>query len=280
VATTVIIGAGNLGSAIARQLAAADVVSTIMLVDDDENAAAGKALDICQAGPIDGYVTALSATSSLDAAIGAQFVVLADRCAQSLEWQDDAAVGLIARIASLNQTAPIVCAGAAQASTIERAVRDFGIARRQLFGTAPEALRSAVVALAALEAQCTPADVNLSVLGLPPHQVIVPWEDASIAGRRATSVLPPPALARLESRLPRLWPPGPVTLASAATRAIRAAASRTPHTISAFVSITREEGAVGRVGMLPVQLTRHGIGSVATPALSRRDQVRLETALS
>jgi hypothetical protein len=106
----------------------------------------------------------------------------------------------------------------------------------------------------------------------------VPWEDASLAGRRATDVLSPPALTRLDGRLTRLWPPGPFTLASAAARILAAAARRNNQTMCVFVAVTRD-GDRGRVGMLPVQLDARGIAAVLTPTLSTRDRVRLDTAL-
>jgi malate dehydrogenase len=286
VATAVILGAGELGGATARQLAAADVVSRVILVDEAGTVAQGKALDIRQAAPIDRYRTALDGATALDVVVDAQFIVLADpfarepfdsagsRVAQG-ELQDDAAVGLVRRVAALNQTAPILCAGAQHAPVVERAVRELGVSRTRIFGSAPEALGSAIISMTALEAGCAATDVSLIVVGRPPHHIIVPWEDASIAGRRATSVLPPPALTRLDARLSKLWPPGPLTLGAAAARAIRIALSRTPRTISAFVCVTRDV-----VGMLPVTLTSRGIGAVVTTPLSARDQVRLETALS
>jgi hypothetical protein len=225
-------------------------------------------------------VTTVAGTNALDAVVGAQFIVLADKAAPVGEWQDDAGVNLIARVAGLNQSAPIICAGGAQCGVVERAVRDLGIARTRIFGTAPEALRSAVAALTSLEAGCAATDVNLSVVGRPPHHIIVPWEDASIGGRRATSVLSPPAIARLDGRLGRLWPPGAMTMASAVAHALAAAVSSSTRSVGAFVSVSREHGTPGRVGMLPVILATHGVQSVISPLLSRRDQVRLETALT
>jgi malate dehydrogenase len=281
VTTTVIIGAGDLGGAVARQLAAIDTVSTVTLVDATGSVAQGKALDIQQAAPIDGYSTAIVGTAALEAVIGATFIVLADQAGRHPgEWRDDAGVGLVGRIAALNTTAPIVCAGAEQAPVVERAVRDIGVARNRIFGTAPAALGAAVAAVTALEARCAATDVSLCVLGRPPHQIIVPWEDASIAGRRASAVLSPPALTRLDNRLAKLWPPGPFTLASAAARAIESALTTTPRTLSAFVAVPRGEGSTGGVGMLPVALSPRGIAEVMTPLLSTRDRVRLETALA
>ena len=277
--SVVIIGAGELGGALARQVAAADITPRVTLVDDAGKVAEGKALDIRQAAPVDGYATRLVGTTDESAVVGAAAIVIADRAATTGEWQDDAGVALVRRIAYLNPSAMILCAGAHQLPLIERGVREAGLDRLRLLGSAPEALRSAIISMTALEAGCAPVDVSLTVVGRPPQQSIVPWEDASIAGRRATSVLSPPAITRLEGRLTRMWPPGPFTLASAATRVLSAAARRNHHTLCAFVAVTSDEGDRGRVGMLPVQLDERGIAAVLTPALSTRDRVRLDTAL-
>jgi malate/lactate dehydrogenase len=173
----------------------------------------------------------------------------------------------------------LLCAGGHQLELVERGVREAGIARHRLFGSAPEALRAAIISMTALEAGCSPTEVSLTVVGRPTTQIIVPWEDASIGGRRATDVLSPPAITRLDTRLPRMWPPGPMTLASAATRVLRAAATRSRLSVAAFVAVNREAGAAGRVGMLPVTLQANGIAAVLTPTLSTRDRVRLQSAL-
>jgi malate dehydrogenase len=279
VRSVVIVGAGELGGALARQLAAADVTSHITLVDDAGTVAEGKALDIRQAAPVDGYSTHLIGTTDESAVINASVIVIADRASSNVEWQDDGGVTLVRRIAYLNPSATILCAGAQHLSLVERGLREAGLDRLRLFGSAPEALRSAVVSMTALEAGCAPVDVSLTVVGRPPHQSIVPWEDASIAGQRATHLLSPPAVTRLDGRLMRMWPPGPFTLASAATRVLSAMARRNHHTVCAFVAVTRDEGDRGRVGMLPVRLHARGIAAVLTPTLSTRDRVRLDTAL-
>jgi len=92
-------------------------------------------------------------------------------------------------------------------------------------------------------------------------------------------VLSPPAITRLDARLGKLWPPGPLTLACAATRLLSAAATRTGHSISAFVAITREEGDRGRVAMLPIVVAGSSVTAVLRPTLSTRDRVRLDTVL-
>jgi malate dehydrogenase len=274
VPSIVILGAGELGGALARQLAAADIVPRIVLIDDAGRIAEGKALDIQQASPVEGYSTTLSGTRDEAAIIGADAVVIADRAEPGHEWQGDRGVALIQRIAYVNGNGMILCAGAQQLELIQRAVREVGVPRQRVLGSAPEALRAAVISMVALEAGCSPTEVSLAVFGRPPHQLIVPWEDAAIGGRAATAVLPPPAITRLDSRLAQLWPPGPFTLASAATRLLKAAAARARLSVCAFV-VPEERG---NAGILPVLARPYGIAQIVRPTLNTRDRVRLETA--
>ena len=279
--TVVILGAGEIGGALARQLAATDLVSRIVLVDDLGTIAAGKALDVAQSGPVDRYHTVMSGTSDVSAVVGAALVVIADRAGQTGgEWQDEAGLALLKRVTGLNQVAPFLCVGATQGGLIERGVSEAGMARTRLFGTAPEALRSAVTAITALEAGAAPSDISLSVLGRPPEQVIVPWDEAAIGGRSIPKVLSAAQLARLEARVARLWPPAPYALASAATRMIRTALTHGPRLHMAMVAVTREEGTPGRSAIMPVTLQPSGIASIVAPALSSRDRVRYETSMS
>lgn len=275
-----ILGAGEIGSAFARQLAATDLVSRIVLVDDLGTVAEGKALDVAQSGPVDRYHTVMAGTNDVAAVVGAAMIVFADRAGQpGGEWQDEAGLALLRRVAGLNQSAPLLCAGAAQSGLVERGVNELGIPRTRLFGTGAEALRSAVTAITALEANAAPSDISLSVLGRPPHQVIVPWDEAAIGGRTIPRVLSAAQLARLDARVARLWPPGPYALAAAATRIIRTAITRSPRLHMALVAVTRDEGTPGRSSMMPVTLQPSGIATVVAPALSTRDRVRYETTL-
>ena len=292
-----IIGAGDIGGALARELAALDIVSRIVIVDDLANVGAGKALDIAQSGPVDRYHTALSGSSDVAAVVGAAAIVIADRAGspgpQDLktsgpqdpkpsdpqEWADEAGLTLLRRVAGLNQKAFIICAGAKQASVVEKGVNEAGLSRLRVFGSAPEALRSAVIAISAVEANAAPSDIALSVLGRPPEHVIVPWDEASIGGRCATNVLSAAQLARLDARIARLWPPGPYALASAAARLVHTAITRSPRVHAAQVAVTREEGMPGRSAMMPVTLNPAGIAALVEPSLSSRDRVRFETTM-
>jgi hypothetical protein len=279
VSTLVVLGAGDLGGAVARQAVSSAVTRRVVLVDDAADVARGKALDIRQAGAIDGVAVDVIGTGDLGAVVGASVVVLADRHATpAVEYHGDEALRLLARTRALNPRALIVCAGATQLEVVERMVHERDAAAAGIVGSAPEALRNALVALASLESGSGPRDVSLMLLGRPPRHALAVWNDASIGGRRATDVLDPPAIARLDGRLPHLWPPGPLALGVAAVRMVALAVTGGAGTPSVFVVPAAPEGVRLRGVALPAIVCATGVTPI-WPALSPRDRTRLESAL-
>lgn len=275
-----IIGAGDLGGAAAQALASRDRVRRLVIVDAAANVAAGKALDIQQSGPIDGFHARLTATADLDAAIGADACIVADRAGTpAAEWQGDDALAMLGRLLPYLAAAPIVFAGAGQAKLMQHVAQEIGTPRERLIGSAPEAFASAVRAIVAVEALCSPAEVALAVLGAPPD-FVVPWSEASIGGYALERVLSQVQIARLDSRAARLWPPGPLTLGAAAARMAEAIVTSSRRTFSALAPLGGEFGVRNRIGALPVRLARAGIAGVRVPSLNTRERVRLETSLT
>lgn len=273
-----IVGAGPLGGELAFLLARRDLVSAVTIVDEMRQIAAGKALDIRQSGPIERFATQVSGTNDLFAAAGASIVVLADK-AGGPEWQGDEALTLLRRLVRPGGGTVVVCAGAAHRELVQRAVREARVDRRRIFGSAPEALASGVRAITALEADRSPKDVALTVLGVPPAHIVIPWEDATIAGLSATRTLDEPARRRIIARTGHLWPPSPYTLAAAAFKAIDAIVGRSRQTVTAFVAPDDDLGQKARAGAMPVVLGPDGLGRVELPTLSVYDRVALDNAL-
>jgi malate dehydrogenase len=274
----VILGAGELGGTLAHILARAGRVSTIRLVDDAGQVAAGKALDILQAAPIERFATRLTGHRDLTAIPGATLIVLADRVGGG-EWTGDDAVLLLKQLRPSAEKSVVVCAGAAQRDVVERGVRELGYRRQQLFGSAPEALAAAVRAMVALEADVSPKDIGLLVAGVPPGQIVIPWEEAAIGGVGAVRVLSEPARRRLSARVAPLWPPGPIALAWSAVKAIEAVLGRSRQTVCAFVAPDDAAGRRYRTGSVPVRLNRIGIEAIALPQLNVHDQIAYDNAV-
>ena len=276
-----IIGAGDLGGAAAQALASRDRVRRLLLVDAAADAAAGKALDIRQSGAVDGFHAQLTGTADLAAAAGAAACIVADRFGPpSAEWVGDEGLATMARLVPWLGDAPIVFAGPQQLQLMQRVAREQGLPRQRLIGSAPEAYASAVRAIVALEAECSPSDVMLAVLGTPQGGLVVPWSEAAVGGYALDRVLSQVQLARVEARAARLWPPGPLTLGAAAARVAEAIAASSRRTFSAFTVLDGEFGLRDRIGALPVRLSRDGVAAVRVPVLNTRERVRLETSLA
>jgi len=274
-----IIGAGDLGGAIAQALAARQSVDRVLIVDTAESAARGKALDIQQSGAITGFDTKLMGTSDATRAAACTVCVVADRFgAPSSEWSGAGAVRQIAELASIVGDAPIVFAGAEHGTLIHDAARDGGVAHRRLIGSAPEAYASAVKAIVAMEARCAPGEVMLSVLGAPPAFVI-PWSEASIGGYALQQVLTPVEFSRVDARSRRLWPPQPYTLGIAAAVVTEGIVCSGRRAFDVLTVLDGEFGIRGGVGAVPTFLSPAGVVHRREPALTTRERVQLETVL-
>src|SRR5712671_8088369 len=133
----VILGAGELGGLTAHALARRGVAQDICLIDERGRVAEGKALDIMQAAPVEGFAAFVAGSSDMALAGGATLVVLADPA--GAELQGDAGLAVLKRLRDFAPTALVVCAGALQRELVERGVRELHMPRARLLGSAPEA---------------------------------------------------------------------------------------------------------------------------------------------
>jgi malate/lactate dehydrogenase len=273
-----IIGAGELGGSIAHTLARAGVARVVRLLDESGRVAAGKALDIAQAAPIESFATELSGSTDITAASGASLVVIADRYGLG-EWKGDEGWQLLSQLSRVAPDAIIICAGATQADLVDRGVRQLGVDRHRLFGSAPEALVAGARALVALSLNASPRDVSLSALGLPPAHTVIPWADATIGGFALTGVISEPTRRQLHARIAALWPPGPFALAAAATKVVVTIVTGSRQLSSCFVGPDSSAGVRTRTAALPVRFGPGGVAGVVLPSLSSVERVALENAM-
>lgn len=272
--TVAILGAGDLGGALARTLAAGDAVSRIVLVDEARTVAAGKALDIRQTGPIESYDTAIEGTDDIHGAAGAHVVVMADRHGQAASSQE-AALALVDRVARMAPEAPLVFAGAGDHGLMTLALRELKLPAGRLIGSAPVAATAAARVLMAPALDASPVDVTIPILGLPPSWVLA-WDRACSAGTPVE--MPAHAAARVEQMLAAGWPPGAYSLASAASAVIRAMLSRSRRRFCCFQATPF--GSIHPVVFAaPVTLGPSGILSVVVPELTPRQRVALESTV-
>ena len=275
----VIAGAGDIAGALAQRAAARARFRDIRLIDESGTVAAGKALDIRQAGPVDGYDSRVTGHDSLSAASGASVVAIADKF-KGAEWEADAGLAMLAALLPLIGDAPIVFAGARQLWLMEAAHRELKVATSRLVGSAPGALEGALRALSAIATDRSATDIALRAYGRPPDRLVIGWSSAVAGGAPLENVLPAHARLAISDRAKGLWPPGPTALASAAARVAEALAfgSRREHTC--FVVGDGDPLTRGVAAAMPVDLARGRVLKVRRPALSEREQVAFDTAVA
>jgi malate dehydrogenase len=275
---TAILGAGAIGGALAHRLASRGRVREVRLIDVEGTVARGKALDILQSAPIEGFSTRITSADSIDAASGADVVVIADAASDGAEHAGEGGLALMRRIAAVEMSAPFVFAGAGQRDLMARVVSELRVRPQRVLGSAPAALTSAIRAIAALELNGTGADVHLVVVGVPPRAGVIAWESATAGGQPLSSLVAAHRLAAISAQLPALWPPGPLALASAASRVAEAVVNGSRRRHVCFISKDAPP-ATHVVVALPAEIGRAGVERVLLPALSRQEQTQLENAM-
>ena len=149
-----IIGAGEIGGAVARALAVAVPRRMVCLIDEKASAAAGKALDLMQSGPLRSRIRESRAPRISRPPQRAR----GDRDCRSFgsaaEWAGETGPALLRRLARgrLPGSAVVVCAGR-PASPHAAGFDELGLSRRRVVGSSPEALASTARALVAIEAR-------------------------------------------------------------------------------------------------------------------------------
>lgn len=274
-----VIGAGELGGATAQAIALLDCVRELRLIDPAPGVAAGKALDITQSAAAEQHATRLVGTEDVRSAAGASAIVLADRAAgdhRSIEWRGEEGLALIRRVWNIaaSDGSVIICAGSEAQVLVRLAVREAHVDRRRILGSAPSAFESAARALVAVALDGDGAAVSLMVLGDPSASPVPCWSQATVAGAALTSRLSAAQLHAIDSRLPRLWPPGPYALGSAAARAVQAIATGARSELTMWVGLDGELGMKG-VSAMPVRLGARGAERIVEPALSPQEMVKL-----
>lgn len=276
-----VIGAGELGGAAAQAIAALDCVAEVRLIDTAASVAAAVALDIMQAAPSHGYTTRVTASGDTRAAAGANAIVLADAFGPpSKEWQGEEALALLRQLwaAAASDRTIFVCGGARLPALLPTAVRELRIDRKRIVGSAACAFESAARALVAPAVDGVGAAIDLMVVGAP-GSLFASWSQATVSGEALATRLTAAQIAAFDARLPRLWPPGPYALASAAARACRDIVRGSRADLATFVVLDGEMQARGAVAALPVRLGPAGVVGIREPGLSAQERVRFGNAV-
>jgi malate dehydrogenase len=267
-----ILGAGELGATLARRIAEREGAREVVLVDANEGRAKGKALDLLQSGPVEGYDTQIAGASDLpegmDAAVVADPPELEGRGTRdAVSWLE----GLAKRLAK----GPFLVAGDHGPALVEAAIRA-GVPRDRVLGSAPLAWAGALRHALGRETGASARDVGLSVLGLPPEHFVVPARSVSRAGLPMDAGSPTALRRALEAVRRRAL--GPVALAAAADRVLAALFARPGAVVPAWAMLEGELGHRGVALAVPVRVGAGRIHEVVDVALEPVERVAFDNA--
>jgi malate dehydrogenase len=270
--TVVILGAGEHGATLARRLAGRELAGRILLVDADEGKARGKALDILQSGPVDRFDTRVEGGADAAAIDEPDVLVVAD----APELTEGAgAADRLSQLVARAKPRVVVVAGARPAPSVD-AVLAAGFAADRVAGSAPVAVAAAIQRHLAAALDVEASSVSLVLLGLPPDVLVVPHASAVIGGVPIEQMRPSAVRQAVQDLAGRT--PGPVALAAAAVRVIRALIA--PR-VSVLPVLARGDAAfgLGRATLaLPRRLGGWRVGETLEVALEPYERVALENA--
>ncbi len=273
-----VIGAGPIGATVAHTLARRGRARDIRLFDSAASVAAGKALDIRQTGPVEGFDTSLSGSGDLLGAVGAAVTVIADDHGEGA-WAGERGLAMISRLRRAGLLSPLVFAGTDQTWLMEACVRELGIDARTMAGTAAGALAGAARNLIALEVNGSGVDVHLTVSGRPPA-LTFGWTSARLGHALVTDRVPAHRLLAIGAQVQALWPTGPHAIAAATAPVVEALTGHGRREWPVVTVLEGEMGVRGVAAMLPVRIGRGRIQERIIPTLSPQERNELLTTLS
>ena len=274
--TIAIVGSGDLSATLARRVAEAELARCVVLVDANEGRAKGKALDIAQSGPVERFDVRVEACASLEAVVDPDVIVVAD--------PDDLADAVLLstrgaeRIASWLPAvgkATLLVAGPHSSPLVEAAVAK-GFPRDRVLGSSPVAAAAAQRRRLSAELHVEPREIAVTVMGLPPAQLVAPQATATVAGV-AVEKLSPAAFRRAIGALSGRAA-GPAALAAAALHVLRALAVSRATVLPVVAQLDGEYGHRRVALAVPARLRVGRIESVVEIALDPVDRVAFDNA--
>ena len=273
-----IIGAGEIGSAVAYALARRRSAGDVRLVDAAAQVAAGKALDIRQSGPIDGFDTIVGGRGDILDAVNSDLIVIADAVADG-EWEGERGLAMITQLLRAGSKAPMVFAGPAQMWLMEAAVREAGVAPDTIVGSAAAAIHSGLRALVALEVNGSGVDVAAAVVGRAP-QFTIGWTSATLGGSLLSAAMPAHRMLAVAGTLKKLWPPRPHAIGAATAIAVEGLLAGARRHVYATTVLSGEYDERGIAAMLPLELGDRRVMRRIEPSLSTQERVEFLNGLS
>ncbi|MBM4017326.1 MAG: malate dehydrogenase [Planctomycetes bacterium] len=202
-----VVGAGNVGATCALWAAARDL-GDVVLLDVVEGLAAGKALDLAQAGPIAGFARRILGATDYAATAGSDLAVitagLARRPGMSrddlLSRNAEIVAGVVRSVAAASPDAVLIIVSNPVDAMTGLAHRVSGLPPARVVGMAGVLDSARMRTFIAVAAGASPKDVQAVVLGGHGDTMVPLVRQSSVGGVPLTKLLPPEEIERIVER--------------------------------------------------------------------------------
>ena len=287
-----IVGAGNVGATTAQRLAEMDLVD-LALVDVVDGLAAGKALDLAEAGPVRGYDTKLVGGTDYGITEGSSVVVITSGLARKPGMSRDDLITANARIvgevtSQVMQRSPqailVIVTNPLDAMT-ELALRVSGRDRFQVIGMAGILDTARFRSFVASELDVSVRSVEAYVLGGHGDSMVPLRGVTSVAGVPVGRLIPSDRLEAIVQRtrdggaeVVKLLKTGSAFYApsAAAAQMVEAIAANRRQVLPCAIRLEGEYGLSGVVMGVPVKLGSSGVTEVVEVALTEEESAEME----
>ena len=202
-----VIGAGHVGATVAQEIAQRELADVI-LTDIIEGVPQGKALDLYETAPINGYDSVLTGTNDLKEIEGAAVVVMTagfprkpgmDRM-DLLKKNMDIVGGVMEQVKEYAPDSMVLVVTNPLDVMTYLAFRKTGFGKKRVFGQAGVLDTARFCAFIAMEVGCSVKDVRTMVLGGHGDSMVPLPRHASVSGIPVTDLIPPERLEALIDR--------------------------------------------------------------------------------
>jgi malate dehydrogenase len=202
-----IVGAGQIG-ATAAHLLTLKGLADVTVIDIVEGLAQGKALDIMQSAPIEGFAGRITGTTDLAALAGSRLVVITAGLARKPGMSRDdllaanaSIVGPIAeRIAGVAPHAVVIIVTNPLDVMVALTLQRTGFPRQQVMGMAGVLDSARLRAFVAMRLNAAPTDIQAMILGSHGDLMVAIRNSMLVKGQPITDVLPEADISQLIER--------------------------------------------------------------------------------
>lgn len=279
-----VVGAGFVGSTTAQRLVEKEIAD-VVLIDVVEGLPQGKALDMMESAPVEGFSTSIIGTNNYEDTRDSDVIVITAGLARKPGMTRDDLLfknaeivgGIVEQCAKHSPKAIIITVTNPLDVMTYLAWKKSGFETRRIFGMAGE-LDSARCAYFIAEAlKCKPSDVKAMVLGGHGDEMVPVPQHTLVKGKPVTELLPADKIEQINQRtrdggaeIVKYLKTGSAYYApsSSAVRMVRAVLQDTKEVIPVCAYLTGEYGIRDVYCGVPAKLGRAGIEAVIELPLS------------